>query len=366
MKILLVAPFGGVPGGISRWTGHIVDYYNKYGYNDCHLTVVPMGRSMFVNGSMSVFKRLWYAWIDYRSIFNKLRHELSNNEFDVMHLTSSGSLSLFKDIAMLKMARRKGLKCLVHFRFGRIPELSIQRNWEWKLINKVIKLSHKVVVIDRATYDTLISAGYKNIVQLDNPVAPQVLETVASNQDLPRIKNQILFTGHVVKTKGVLELLEACSSIDNILLKLVGHITPNMLSEIQSIYGSDTSWLEICGELPYNDVIKEMLMCDIFVLPTYTEGFPNVILESMAAGCAIISTPVGAIPQMLNEDECGKYGVLVEAQNAQQLHNAIINTLGNEKLKSELRNNVKRRVNERYNMKIIWNKLLTIWESCTQ
>lgn len=28
MKILLVAPYGGVPGGISRWTGHLLNYYN--------------------------------------------------------------------------------------------------------------------------------------------------------------------------------------------------------------------------------------------------------------------------------------------------------------------------------------------------
>ena len=116
--------------------------------------------------------------------------------------------------------------------------------------------------------------------------------------------------------------------------------------------------------MPYTDVIKEMQKCDIFVLPTYTEGFPNVILESMAAGCAIISTPVGAIPQMLEDDGDGKYGLLVEPRNVQQLHDAIEHLLNDEALKQEMRQNVQRRVNERYNIDVVWSKMLKIWKSC--
>lgn len=361
-KILLVSPYGGVPGGISRWTSHIVEYHKEYGYHDCQLGLVPMGRSMFVNINMPVWKRLWTAWMDYRKIFADFNRKIKSG-YDIMHLTSSGSLSLYKDLYMIRKARKYGLKSIIHFRFGRIPELAKLNNWEWKLIKKAVSKSDKAIVIDQTSYETLISEGFTNIELLPNPVAPIVEKIVAENKNIQRIKRQILFTGHVVKTKGVFELLKACSTLDNIHLKIVGHVTPEMQQDVERLYGKP-EWLSVCGEMPYEDVIKEMMSCDIFVLPTYTEGFPNVILEAMATGCAIVSTPVGAIPQMLEEDEKGMYGLLTTPKDTEELSCALKSLLDNETLKGRMRINVKERVAERYNIQSVWSELNSIWENC--
>lgn len=361
-KILLVAPYGGVPGGISRWTSHIVEYHKGTREKSCELGLVPMGRSMFVNGNMPTWKRLWMAWIDYRKIFADFSRKIKFG-YDVMHLTSSGSLSLYKDLYMLRQARKHGLKSILHFHFGRIPELAQLNNLEWKLINRAINKADKVIVIDSQSFDTLVSLGFKNIELLPNPVAPSVEKIISENRNIIRQQREILFVGHVVKTKGVFELLKACSSIENIHLKMVGHITPEMQQEIESIYGKP-EWLTISGEKPYEEVIKDMMRCDVFVLPTYTEGFPNVILESMAAGCAIISTPVGAIPQILEDEGDKKFGVLVEPRNATELHNAIVSLIDNEPMKIEMRRNVQKRVTERYNIKAVWHNMISIWENC--
>ena len=84
----------------------------------------------------------------------------------------------------------------------------------------------------------------------------------------------------------------------------------------------------------------------------------------MAAGCAIVSTPVGAIPQMLEDDDRGKYGVLVAPRNVYALRKALVSLLDNETLKRELRLNVSRRVRERYNISSIWNKMVAVWQNC--
>lgn len=360
MKILLAAPYGGVPGGISRWTGHIIKYYNSLPRRDVEIDLLPMGRSSFVSKNSSIFYRLKSGFIDYRKILREFHKKIKNEKYDVMHLASSASISLLKDLYMLKKAHLHCIKTVIHFRFGRIPDLSVSKNWEWKLLCKVIKLADKVIVIDKFSYDVLIKEGYNNIELLPNPVAPLISDIIEKNKEIVRIPRSILFTGHVIKTKGVFELVEACKQIPDIQLRLVGHVIPEIKEELENMTGY-ASWLSIEGEKPYEEVIKDMLACDLFVLPTYTEGFPNVILESMACGCAIIATKVGAIPEMLEEKDSKVFGYLIDPKNVQQIKEGICFLLDNECLKNGMRTNAKQRVNERYGIDVVWEKMKMVW-----
>ena len=361
MKILFASPYGGVPGGITRWTEHILNYYHQSKPIDIEVDLLPMGRK-FVNINSSIFYRLKCAVRDYGGILKEFKEKIKSTQYDVMHLASSASISLLKDIYMLRYAQKKGIKTCIHFRFGRIPELKRQNNWEWRLIKKVVLLANKTIVLDKKSYDELRNSGFKNIEILPNPVAPIVNQIVLNNNDIKREPNTLLFTGHVVKTKGVFELIDACNNIPNIKLKIIGHVEPSM-KEALLTRCKQAKQVEITGEMPYEEVIKEMLRCDLFVLPTYTEGFPNVILESMACGCAIVTTKVGAIPEMLQAEGDKKFGVLIDPQNTGQLQNAIANLLKDNVLKEQCKENVKQRVIERYNIDKIWTQLTHIWES---
>lgn len=362
MKVLLASPYGKIPGGIARWTGHIIKYYEQEGKSDCEMDLLPMGRSTFVNTHSSFFFRIKSALKDYSIILKEYKQKLKEKQYDIVHVVSSASISLLKDLYMLRLAKRFKTCAIVHFRFGRIPQLKEQNNWEWKLLYRVVREADKVVVIDSMSYNALRSCGFDNVEFLPNPVSPQVVDIIDKNRDITREDRTILFVGHVVKTKGVVELVEACKSIDNIRLRFVGTVTDEMRSELSAL-AENAEWMNLVGEEPYEEVIKEMLRCDVFVLPTYTEGFPNVILESMACGCAIVTTPVGAIPEMLEEENGQQYGILVEPKEVESLRVAIMEMLDNKALKSECRNNVQKRVIERYNMNAVWHMLVKIWRN---
>ena len=81
----------------------------------------------------------------------------------------------------------------------------------------------------------------------------------------------------------------------------------------------------------------------------------------MACGCAIVTTPVGAIPEMLEEKNDQRFGIMVEPKNVEELKNAIEKMLGDEELKKECRKNVQQRVNERYNIDVVWKQMIDIW-----
>jgi glycosyltransferase involved in cell wall biosynthesis len=63
---------------------------------------------------------------------------------------------------------------------------------------------------------------------------------------------------------------------------------------------------------------------DVFVLPSYTEGLPNVVLESFAAGVPVVATAVGGTPEVI---ENGASGFLVPAGNADALADKILESL---------------------------------------
>lgn len=363
MKVLLVTSYGGVPGGISRWAGHIMKYYEAVGKHDCTLTLVPMGRSSFININSPKFYRLKEAVKDYSKIIKDFKKKLNSDSHDVMHLTSSASWSLLKDIYLIKAAKRKGVKTVIHFRFGRIPDLAQSKNWEWKLITKVLKLVDCAIVLDKESLDVLKDLGYTNVKCMPNPVSPQVQSIVGQNQ-VERIPGYILYCGHVVKTKGVFELIDACSDIPGIHLKMVGHVTDEMRAEIIE-YSHSATWLDLVGELPYEQVVKEMMASDVMVLPSYTEGFPNVILEGMASGCAIVATDVGAIPQILEEENGNRYGFIIKPQDVLGLKDAIKDLLDSPEEKESMRFRVQTRVQERYSMEAVWKELIQTWQSLT-
>lgn len=365
-KVLFCTPYDlSTGGGIPRCSRHIFEYYQKCGSRYICLEVLPMDRKYYVNDNDLSVKRVFYGIFEYSAMIKKIIRAVKTDSFDIVHLASSASLSLFKDYLCLKILRRRKIDSIIHFHFGRIPELAKANNWEWKLLLKVAQLASKIIVIDQASYDTLKKSGINNVEYLPNPLSPNIEKIIEQYHNIDRNDNTVLFVGHVIRTKGVYELAEACSSIENINLKIVGLYSDVVKNELIDIYkkNKNISKIEFTGNIPAEDVIKEMLSCTVFALPTYTEGFPNVILESMACSCPIVTTNVGAIPEMLDSKNGENYGICIHPQNVDELKYAISRMLEKPSFAKNCGENAKKRVKEMYSMPVIWNHMCNIWNN---
>ena len=365
MKVLFATPYkASSVGGISKWSEHIVDFSDSIKDPTIEIDILPMNRGVFI-ATISKPIRLFKGLQEYTSFICKAHKLFQKEEYDVMHICTSASISLMKDLMMLRLAKKHHVPTVLHFHFGRIPNLARKKNWEWKMICYAIRRSTISITIDNNSYQTLKVACFDNIKYLPNPLAPSVISYINKHAYLTRRESRmILFVGHCVRNKGVYELVNACKDIPNIQLVLLGRITDRVKEDLQEI-ANNGDWLKLLGERPFEDVLQLMLSCGVFTLPSYSEGFPNVILESMACGCAIISTNVGAIPEMLDVDNDERCGICVNPKDVKGLRLSITYLINNPDLATSLGIKAKQRVLVNYSMEKIWKDLVSFWDEAS-
>ncbi len=108
------------------------------------------------------------------------------------------------------------------------------------------------------------------------------------------------------------------------------------------------------------DVRPYFAAADIFVLPSHSEGSPNVLLEAMAAGVPIIATNVGGVPEMVTAE---KTALLTPARDPEALSKAIERMLKTEDLARKLSAAARERVQTHYSPQARTRQLARVYES---
>ena len=127
MKVLFCSPFSESPevikGGINTWGRYIMSYYQKYGRNDVELIPVSLDRTVFAAASSSLLGRIWNGFQDQMEPVKKAIHLMDKEKPEVAHICTSAGLGLVRDFLLVRAAKKRGIKSVIHLHFGRIPEL---------------------------------------------------------------------------------------------------------------------------------------------------------------------------------------------------------------------------------------------------
>ncbi len=188
-----------------------------------------------------------------------------------------------------------------------------------------------------------------------NPVRPKAwvadddVQALKSRLGIANDERIVLTVGRLSREKAQIDLLAA--------YKLLQDTNPGVASKLIIVGdGPERSRLEatvdahglakrviFTGQI--SDVQAFYAAADVFVLPSHSEGSPNVLLEAMAAGLPIVATAVGGVPEVVSHDESA---LLVPAKEPDALAAAIARVLTEQNLAARLTTNSAALVAERF------------------
>lgn len=225
-----------------------------------------------------------------------------------------------------------------------------------KLLYKYAKI---VVAVSEGVKYELVKLGVPDsiIITIPNP-APTKEELSFSRDelDINNYKPYILGLGHLSVEKNFCDLIEAFSKIKNKNINLVIIGSGNKEKELKNqIKRLDLdSRIFLLGSI--SNPFPAYLNAEAFILSSLYEGWPNVIIESMACNCAVISydCPYGPSEIITHHEN----GLLVEKSNVNQLSQQIEYMLKNPQLREDFIMNAKEKLNafEIKNIACAWLK----------
>jgi len=170
---------------------------------------------------------------------------------------------------------------------------------------------------------------------------------------------RILSSGRLVEKKGFRYLIEACRLLSDrgeryeCVIGGSGPLEEALRKQVSDLGLSDR--ITVTGEpLTQEQLPKFMRSGDIYCLPCVwasdgdADGLPQMLMEAMACGLPVISTPVTGIPDLVID---GETGLLVQSKNAEQLADALYTLLRDRQLRQRLAHQGRAFVTEQFNIK---------------
>ncbi len=236
----------------------------------------------------------------------------------VLHVHMSSGPSFWRKFGLIMMARLFGVRYLCHLHGGRFPSFyegsGAPARW---LIRDVFQ---------HAAYTVVLSEEWKQWVQ--SALSCRQVRVIANPVTIPPLSTRheectLLFLGRLCEGKGIYDLLRAMAAIAPefpALRLLAGGDGEHEQVRAQAEELGIARHVEILGWITGADKDALIARATIYVLPSYVENLPMGVLEAMAAGLPVITTPVGGIPSTI---EHGMDGLLVQPGDVAALADAL-------------------------------------------
>lgn len=349
-KILIVGPSSTKSkGGMSTVIGEILEdneLKNKYDIS---------AYESYIDGTK--FRVLLYSiWAIFKFIVTG-----QAKKYDVYHIHAASYGSTFRKRIYLKIIKKYKKKVILHIHGAEymvfFDKLSKKKK---RQVIDTLQVADMVIALSNEWKNKFDNKfGLTNCYVLENGInteklAPAIVDTK---------KNQTSFVtlGRLGKRKGTYDLVDAIEiarkKVPNIRCYLAGDGEIDKFCNIIVERGLQNN-IEVVGWADFTKKLELLSKVSTVVLPSYNEGLPMSILEGMATGKANISTTVGAIPEVVKEEN----GILIQPGDVQALADALVKCSTNLKMLEDMSQKNINKIYEQFSMKSMHLKLMSYYK----
>lgn len=260
---------------------------------------------------------------------------------------------------------------------GRIPLL--QKNLPGRMILSIFKSSDAIVCMSEEINEELISIGVSSskILKIPNAVDINRFKRLSDDERKKWRRERgfgendpvILFSGRFVYRKGLDILIRIWPSIvasfptTRLILLGSGDNQPDSIENniVDKIHREQIVNVHIEGET--NSPESYLGVADIFAFPSRKEGFPNALLEAMAAGLAVVGFNIGGVTDLVQD---GRTGLLASTENASEFRDKLIYLLGKPSEKKMIGDAARRHVEHNFPFETISRRYFHAYKKLTE
>lgn len=327
IKVALVGPIdtkGRYKGGISYIINNLLE--SDITHNS-HLTLLSFDtcrieRGDYTTGGLSIenIKNAIYTVKD-------LRYFLKINQPEILYYNSSRGIALIKDLIILSRIRNEfSGKIIFHIHFAEVEKIVPSNKLLRRLFLGLIESNtDHIVLLSQKTKEQFMALGIPNTkISVIYNFHNLAYSDAQINKKLERKGEtlKLIFLGSLDERKGIIDLFDAIVQVDRMLeLHICGSPKNRSTAESikQRVIDDKKDQIYMHGYVEGDEKKQLLLNADILVLPSYGEGFPIVLSEGLAAGCMLITTNVGAIPEVFSD----KNGRILSPGDIKGIANAI-------------------------------------------
>lgn len=172
------------------------------------------------------------------------------------------------------------------------------------------------------------------------------------------------FVGRVVNDKGISELVRAFRSITQSqtikpFLLIIGSFEQDLDPLNQEDYDFLHSNSNVILAGFQKDVRPWLIASDIFVFPSYREGFPNVVMQACCLQIPCVVSNINGCNEIIKNNETG---LIVPVKDATALEQAMKRLMADLPARNQMASNAKQYVSANFNQQYVWKELLTIYQ----